>query len=66
MIHMIKGKMYIVGEQSGKYFFAWSTGDLCADDLPNEDINNKEHGVQWFKTYEEAYDAYLEAWKNID
>lgn len=63
MIHIVRGKTYIVGEQSGKHFFAWSTNDSFFEELPTKNVNDEKSGIKWFKTYEEAFDAYIDATK---
>src|SRR5690606_20057493 len=55
------GEAYAVGEQMGRYFFAWGPEYPFADELPEEDITNGESGIQWFETKEEALQEYLDA-----
>lgn len=57
----IDGEAYVVGEQMGRYFFAWGTEYPFADELPEEDITNGESGIQWFETAKEALQEYLDA-----
>lgn len=57
----IDGEAYVVGEQMGRYFFAWGPEYPFADELPEEDITNGESGIEWFETRKEAYQKYLEA-----
>ena len=57
----IDGEAYVVGEQMGRYFFAWGPEYPFADELPEEDITNGESGIQWFETEEEALQEYLDA-----
>ena len=57
----IDGEAYVVGEQMGRYFFAWGPEYPFSDELPEEDITNGESGIQWFETEEEALQEYLDA-----
>lgn len=61
MIHIIKGKTYAIGEQAGRYFFAWGFDFPFTDELPEEDISNEKNGIKWFEAREKAFQAYLDA-----
>lgn len=63
MIHMLRGKTYMVGERGDKHFFAWSTDDSFFEELPEKNFVNEKSGIQWFKTHNEAFDAYIDATK---
>lgn len=55
------GEAYVVGEQMGRYFFAWGPEYPFADEPPEEDITNGESGIEWFESGKEAYQKYLDA-----
>lgn len=57
----IDGEAYVVGEQMGRYFFAWGSDFPFADELPAEDVTDGEGGIQWYETKKEALQEYLEA-----
>jgi len=57
----VDGEAYAVGEHNGKYFFAWGSEYPYADVLPSEDITEGESGIEWYRTEEEALQAYLDA-----
>ena len=62
----IDGEAYVVGEQMGRYFFAWGPDFPFADELPEENITDGESGIQWYETEEEALQEYLDAIDAID
>lgn len=55
------GEAYVVGEQMGRYFFAWGPEYPFTDELPEKDITSGESGIRWFETEEEALQEYLDA-----
>lgn len=57
----VDGEAYVVGEQMGRYFFAWGPSFPFADELPEKDILSGESGVQWFEKKKEALQEYLDA-----
>ena len=57
----VDGEAYVVGEQMGRYFFAWGSSFPFADELPEKDILNGESGIQWFEKKKEALQEYLDA-----
>lgn len=57
----IDGEAYTVGEQMGRYFFAWGPEYPYSDELPSENITDGVSGIEWFETEEEALHAYLDA-----
>lgn len=57
----IDGEAYVVGEQMGRYFFAWGPEYPFADELPSENITDGESGIEWFETEEEVLQKYLDA-----
>lgn len=57
----IDGEAYVVGEQMGRYFFAWGPEYPFADELPEKDVTNGESGIKWFEKEEEALQEYLDA-----
>lgn len=57
----IDGEAYVVGEQFGRYFFAWGPEYPFADELPGKDITDGESGIEWFSTEEDALQAYIDA-----
>src|SRR5690625_3182663 len=57
----IDGEAYAVGEQFGRYFFAWGPEYPYSDELPSENITNGESGIEWFSTEEDALQAYIDA-----
>lgn len=68
MIHMLKGKTFMVGEREGRHFFAWSASDddlFFEEKLPNKNFKNETSGIEWFDTHDGAYQAYLDAWKQL-
>lgn len=55
------GEAYVVGEQMGRYFFAWGPEYPYSDELPSENIMDGESGIEWFSTEEDALQAYIDA-----
>lgn len=60
----IHGEAYKVGELDGRYFFAWGHEYPFVDDasdLPMEDIDDGESGIEWFETETEAMRSFVDA-----
>ena len=61
----VDGEAYLVGQKNEKFFFAWGSEYPYSDELPIDDVTDGESGIEWFKTEEEAIQAYLEAVESV-